>query len=116
MKECIRSELDIEISTNKERTDVVTNCTMNAFNRSILTRRISTSRMTVLIKRVNTYEINLIVMMGKCVEIFKSDDKQDCLLVTIVISIRLRNLCCVECHHTACQYNDIVLGLDRSLH
>ena len=43
MEECIRPELDIKSSILKESTNMITNRTMSAFNRSILMGRIYTS-------------------------------------------------------------------------
>ena len=56
MEEGIRPELNIQSSTDKEGTDVLIYCIMSAFDRTILIRRICTSRM------------NFIVMIGKYVE------------------------------------------------
>ena len=44
MEECIRPELDIKSSTLKESTNMITNRTVSAFNRSILMRCVYTSR------------------------------------------------------------------------
>ena len=56
MKEGIWPELDIESSTNKKGSNMITDSLMSVFNRNILVRWISTSR------------VNFIVMISKDVE------------------------------------------------
>ena len=48
MKEYIWPKLDVERSTNKKGTDMITDSSIGTFNRSILMRRISSSRMNFI--------------------------------------------------------------------